>query len=210
MPSPLIDIPAVGQAIRTSGQSSSVKKWIKGYATSKGACVEATIGVYVFASINITARATTEKNLETIGSTITSQLNASFVSEFNRQFNAGSSMSVAFHWLGISKDGSTYESVHQKEFKDGKRSVEVARKNFTAAVKKQSGNEVRIGVQGYIEGETATPATLCLYFAVEKVVFEDGTSVVTVNGNPNSLKTGTAGGVEVPNRDATIHIHNIN
>merc|ERR1712241_1611879 len=73
MPSPLIDIPAVGQAISTSGQSSSVKKWIKGYAKSKGACVEATIGAYVNATMKVTARATTEKNLETIGSTITSQ-----------------------------------------------------------------------------------------------------------------------------------------
>jgi len=211
MPSPLIDIPAVGQAIRTSGQSSSVKKWIKGYAKSKGACVEATIGAYVNATMKVTARATTEKNLETIGSTITSQLNASFVSEFNRQFNAGSSMSVAFHWLGISKDGSTYESVHQKEFKDGKRSVEVARKNFTAAVKKQSGNEVSITASAYIEGVTPTPALVCLYFAVEKVVFEDGTSVVTVNGNPNSLKTGTAGGREVGTmKDGTMTITKLN
>jgi len=141
MPAILFDIPPVsmGRASisRQSSSETKVGSHKNGYSTSKGACATASLGVRVNITIDVTIKATTEKSIVTVGTIITEHLKESFKEEFNEQFNTGYSLDVAFDWLGISSNGEYHESSHEDAFQEGETSVEIARKEFTEAIKEQ-------------------------------------------------------------------------
>jgi len=212
MPSILFDIPPVGQAAvsRQLSLEDTVTSHKKGYSTASGACATASIGVVATVKINVTITATTESNIVTVRSKIEKYLKDSFKAEFNKQFSSGYSLDAGFEWLGISADGEYHSSTHQDAFLEGEKSVQEARQEFTEAIKQQNSKQVRIIGKAKLEGRLPTKAEYCLFFAVEKVEFSDGTELFTVNDNPRSAKTGTSDGNEVPNRSSSLKVINLN
>jgi len=208
MPSTIFDLEEVSSSRQSSRSGdTSVTSHKDGYSTSSnGACASATIGVIATVKMEVTLTATSQKNIQTIGNTIKEHLKESYQAGFDEEFNAGYSLDVGWSWLGISSSGEYYESSHEDAYENGEESLEAARTDFIQAVQEQKSKTVTIIGEAKLEGQSNIPAEYCIYFAVQKVQFSDGSEVFVVNDNPKTAKTATSDGKEVPNESLTLTV----
>jgi len=214
IPSPIFDLeelpassPASSPASRqSSSKNVNVTRHTDGYSTSSGACVSATVGVTATVHIEVTITATSQKEIETLGNTIREHLKEDFTEEFDEEFSAGYSLDVGWDWTGVSSDGDVYESTHEEAYEKGEEGMEAARTSFTQAVKAQNSKTVTIVGDAKLEGESPEPAEYCIFFAVQKVEFSDGSEVFVVNNNQRTAETGTKGGHPVPNKSLDLFV----
>jgi len=207
IPSTIFDLEEL-PASRQSSKSKNVNvtSHTDGYSTASGACVSATVGVFATAHIEVTITATSQKEIKTLGNTIKEHLKESFQESFDEEFQAGYSLDVGWDWTGVSSDGDINESSHEEAYENGEEGMEAARTSFTQAVQEQNTKTVTIVGDATLEGESPIPATYCIYFAVQKVEFTDGSEVYVVNDNQRTAKTATTDGQEVPNKDLKLTV----
>merc|ERR1719153_329609 len=186
--------------------TTRVNSYTQGYTTSSGACARASLGATVKVKMDLEITATTQKNIETLGSSIKNHLKEEFKSNFSAEIKAGYSLDVGFKWLGVRSDGHEQESEYVEFFESGQTSLDAATKEFLEAIKETNSKRVEIVGEATVEGRSPIPTEYCMFYDVERVEFQSNELLFVVNDDPNSARTATSDGTPVPNKDMTLAV----